>query len=66
MKTEKTSQYRGVHWHKRAQRFIAEITVDGIKREILRTKDEREAALAYDRSAVRVGYKTNILKPVGR
>lgn len=46
----RTSQFKGVYWNTRAQRWITQIRVDG--RKLGKThKDEREAALQYDQLA---------------
>lgn len=48
------SQYKGVLWEPRHQRWVARIQADGAPTYLGEYRDEREAALAYDRAAERV------------
>jgi len=70
-KPGKGSQYIGVHWSVRRQRFIARFTYtdrwgNPQGRDLGGYKDEREAALAYDKVAIHFGLPTNILKKISK
>ena len=47
----KTSRYKGVCWHKRRNKFIARIQIDGKRIHIGCFDDEIDAAKAYDKKA---------------
>ncbi len=49
-----TSQYKGVHFDAKRQRWIAQITIGGVQRKIGRFRDEMAAAAAYDVAACRL------------
>lgn len=46
-----TSEYKGVHWGKREQRWVARICVDGRNIHLGYFREEIDAALAYDNAA---------------
>jgi len=46
-----TSGYKGVHWHKKVQHWIARITVRGEQKHLGCFINRREAARAYNRAA---------------
>jgi len=46
-----TSRYKGVAWHRRGQKWVAQITADGVNRYLGLYTSEREAAASYDRAA---------------
>jgi TPR repeat protein len=48
---EARSTYRGVHWDKSNNKWVARIRYDGKRRTLGCFKDEEEAARAYDRAA---------------
>ena len=47
----KSSQYRGVNWHKEARKWVAHITIDGVLKHIGYFVNEADAARAYDARA---------------
>jgi hypothetical protein len=51
-RTGTSSQYKGVHWEKDRQRWVARIKVNGVYKNLGRFTDEMEAAQAYDRAAI--------------
>ena len=46
-----SSRFKGVSWHVRINRWVANIAVDGRQHYLGTFTDEREAALAYNRAA---------------
>jgi hypothetical protein len=63
------SMYRGVQWSVRRQKWLARFTYtdkfgNAHSRELGGFKDERDAALAYDKMAINFNLPTNILKKV--
>ncbi len=62
----KTSQYKGVHWNRNIQKWHSKITINEDEMSLGYFEDERKAALAYDRVAVKHYRKANILKLVVR
>lgn len=46
-----TNDRRGVIWHKRAQKWVAQISVDGVTRYIGSYADQNEASRAYENAA---------------
>lgn len=46
-----TSRYKGVHWHRRDQKWCAMIRAGGVKYHLGTFANEAEAAKAYDRAA---------------
>ena len=51
--TGKTSQYKGVHFHKRWKHWVARIRVDGKQLFLGSFKDEIEAAKSYNKAAIK-------------
>jgi hypothetical protein len=47
----KTSEYKGVHWHRRLKKWAAQITCNNNTYHLGYFHDEIEAALAYDQKA---------------
>ena len=47
----KSSQYKGVYWHKRDRHWAALIYIHGVKKHIGEFKTEADAARAYDARA---------------
>ncbi len=69
IRTKKCSnKYVGVTLNKGSwqgyKKFMVRITVLGVHKIVGSCDDEREAALMYDRVAIRHGMPTNILKKV--
>jgi hypothetical protein len=56
---KRVSQYRGVTWHVRAGKWIAQIKVDGKPVYIGQFDDEIEAAKAFNEVARSLGRETN-------
>lgn len=50
-----SSKYKGVHWHKRLQRWLAKIIVNGKQIHLGVFKDEKEAAMTYQRKVEELG-----------
>lgn len=58
-----TSKFKGVTWHTELQKWRATITLPNKTRMNLGYFNyERDAAIAYDKMAARLGKPTNILK----
>ena len=61
------SQFKGVVWNVRLQRWRVCVHLNGIANYCgsFKKKDERKAAIAYDTKAIQLGITTglNILKP---
>lgn len=55
-----TSQYRGVCWYKRTQRWVAQIKIRGRRKHVGYYKNEMEAKLAYDRAVAKLVANPNI------
>lgn len=49
-----TSRFKGVSWYKNRKLWVAKIKEDGNQKTLGYFKDERHAAMAYDREAVRI------------
>lgn len=62
--TEKKTSYIGVYWVQRQLRWRAEIMINKLVITLGHFTDPKAAALAYDKQAIRLGRKTNILKPI--
>ena len=50
-RTDTTSSFKGVCWHKATQKWIAKISIDGKRKHIGLFNDEIHAALAYNHAA---------------
>lgn len=50
----RTGRFKGIHWSKRDKQWVAQITVGGLCQTVGYSKDEEEAARAYDAAAVRL------------
>lgn len=48
---ECSSRFKGVHWHKRHQKWMAKIKINGRIQHLGYHKTEQEAAAAYDLAA---------------
>lgn len=59
---KKKSIYVGVSYVTAQLKWRAYIMIDGVMKSLGHYSDEREAALAYDHQAIKIGRKTNILK----
>ena len=55
----KSSQYLGVSWKKQGGKWLAQIKIMGTSHHLGYFDDEREAALAYDVEARKLGQETN-------
>ncbi len=58
----KTSEYKGVHWNTNSRKWCARIIISGNSKSLGQYKFERDAAIAYDKEAAKLGRETNILK----
>jgi hypothetical protein len=47
------SKYKGVHWCRKTKKWVAQIGLDGRTKHLGYFKIEKNAALAYDRAAVK-------------
>lgn len=54
LRRQATSLYRGVSWDSRRGKWAAQITVRGVNRYLGHFTSDTEAALAYDREALRI------------
>jgi hypothetical protein len=57
--SSKSSEYRGVSWHKQLNQWEAFIKVAGKKEHLGYFNDEAEAARAFDTRAAELGRPTN-------
>lgn len=49
-----TSKYKGVSWSTKRKKWVAQITVDGVTKNLGGFVEEKEAALAYNKAAKRL------------
>ena len=67
-KTRGRSRYKGLHWHSRDRLWVVRVSHQGTSYSGGCFKDEVDAALAYDRLALRLFgefARTNFLRPAG-
>jgi hypothetical protein len=59
LRSTNKSGYRGVHWHKAAKKWQSQIKIDGKQHHLGYFQTKEAAALAYNKKAVKHGYKLN-------
>ncbi len=62
MKKDKTSKYSGVSWRKSARKWVAAVTIKGVKHHVGSFDDEREAAKMVDICLMKHGKEPKNLK----
>jgi len=59
-----TSKYKGVNWDKSRKKYLARVKVGGKYKNLGRFVDEKEAARAYNRGAIKYYGKDCLLNDV--
>jgi hypothetical protein len=59
-----SSQYRGVHWHRRNKKWQVLLSVDSKRKYIGSFDCEHEAAIAWNKAALEVGYLPEVMNVI--